>query len=526
MSIFDYYSLSLFLGGVVAIASGAIVFFSRDPGRVRMPWMYLNLSTAVWSFGYYMMITSPSKEIAWFSNVVLHIGAVLIPVLYFYFVAALIEVESFVKKLKPLFTVLTVGFVALCPTEVFVRDVIPKDPFPFAPDAGPLYIFFTIYFFAITVSAGLMLLYKIFISDKEASVRLLYVFLSSFAGFVGGGSVFFLTFNIPLPPYPIVFFTFYPLIITYAILRHRLFSIKVITTEIVTFAIWIVLLFRMLLATEQQEQIIDLSILLCTLVLGIFLIRSVYREVEQRERIEVLATELERANNQQESLIHFISHEVKGYLTKAQAAFAGLTQGDYGSLSPQVKSLARVGLEDMRKGSQTVMDILSAANLKKGTIQYKMQPFNLADTVLNVSRRLESNAIERRLLLHTVIEGDAREYMLKGDEGQIAEHVVRNLIDNAIRYTLKGLITVSLSKRDRTIVFSVKDSGVGITPEDKVRLFTEGGKGKDSIKVNVHSTGYGLFIAKTVVDAHGGVIRAESEGAGKGSTFIVELPGV
>jgi signal transduction histidine kinase len=56
------------------------------------------------------------------------------------------------------------------------------------------------------------------------------------------------------------------------------------------------------------------------------------------------------------------------------------------------------------------------------------------------------------------------------------------------------------------------------------KLFTEGGHGTDSRKVNVDSTGYGLFIAKSVVDAHHGRIWAESDGAGKGSRFVVELP--
>lgn len=55
-------------------------------------------------------------------------------------------------------------------------------------------------------------------------------------------------------------------------------------------------------------------------------------------------------------------------------------------------------------------------------------------------------------------------------------------------------------------------------------LFTEGGHGKDSIRVNVHSTGYGLFIAKQVVEAQGGKIWAESDGQGKGSKFIAEFP--
>ena len=70
----------------------------------------------------------------------------------------------------------------------------------------------------------------------------------------------------------------------------------------------------------------------------------------------------------------------------------------------------------------------------------------------------------------------------------------------------------------------MKDTGIGINEEDKERLFTEGGHGKDSQKVNAHSTGYGLFIAKSIVLAHGGTIRAESDGEGKGSTFIVEFP--
>ena len=80
-----------------------------------------------------------------------------------------------------------------------------------------------------------------------------------------------------------------------------------------------------------------------------------------------------------------------------------------------------------------------------------------------------------------------------------------------------------MSKTDGKILFSVKDTGVGLTKEDKEKLFTEGGKGKNSQKINVDSTGFGLFIAKNIVEAHNGKIWAESEGEGKGSEFWVEL---
>jgi signal transduction histidine kinase len=170
------------------------------------------------------------------------------------------------------------------------------------------------------------------------------------------------------------------------------------------------------------------------------------------------------------------------------------------------------------------MDILDASNLKKGTVAFKKDRFDLRAAVQTCVQDLSGSAAGKDLSIEfDPLPGD---YMIAGDEEKLKQHVLRNLIDNAIRYTLKGSIHVSLSRDSDRIVFSVKDSGVGITPEDMARLFTEGGHGKDSIKINVHSTGYGLFIAKQVVEAHGGTISAHSDGAGTGSTFIVELTAV
>jgi signal transduction histidine kinase len=101
--------------------------------------------------------------------------------------------------------------------------------------------------------------------------------------------------------------------------------------------------------------------------------------------------------------------------------------------------------------------------------------------------------------------------------------VVNNFIENSIRYSLTGTIHIKLEKKDHKIVLSVKDNGVGLTDEDKKNLFTEGGRGKDSIRMNIDSTGYGLFSVKLIVQAHKGRVWAESEGKDKGSTFFVEL---
>ena len=113
--------------------------------------------------------------------------------------------------------------------------------------------------------------------------------------------------------------------------------------------------------------------------------------------------------------------------------------------------------------------------------------------------------------------------MFTGDQMQL-ENAFKNLIDNSIKYTPQGSIALTLAEESGRIRFTSKDTGVGITPEDMQHLFTEGGHGAESTKVNVDSTGFGLYIVKNIIEGHQGKVWVESEGAGKGSTFIVELP--
>jgi signal transduction histidine kinase len=237
----------------------------------------------------------------------------------------------------------------------------------------------------------------------------------------------------------------------------------------------------------------------------------------------ILYDELNETNRRQENLLHFVGHEVKGFLTKDQGALASLKEGDFGALSDAAQEFVSAALTQTREGVRSVTDLLQASNQKKGTVSYKKEPFDLKLLTAEITEFLRSHAKNKGLELF--FKADNRSsYATRGDRDQFGDHVIRNLIDNAINYTPTGSVTVSLVREGEKFIFSVKDTGKGITDEDKARLFTEGGRGKDSLRYNAHSTGYGLFISKNIVEAHGGTIRAESEGEGKGSSFIVELP--
>lgn len=103
--------------------------------------------------------------------------------------------------------------------------------------------------------------------------------------------------------------------------------------------------------------------------------------------------------------------------------------------------------------------------------------------------------------------------------------VVTNLIDNAIKYTEHGMVTVGASLREKTVVIRVSDTGMGVSPEDIPHLFQKFYRTDNSATREIGGTGLGLYISKQIVEVMGGQIWVEST-LGAGSTFFIELPRV
>lgn len=245
-------------------------------------------------------------------------------------------------------------------------------------------------------------------------------------------------------------------------------------------------------------------------------------EIEHYVKLEKENEVLTTTTKDQEKLIHLVGHEVKGYLTKSSAALAAIAEGDLGQVPQPVQKIAGSALTETRKGVDTVMNILHGADPAKGTFAIEKKPFDAKAAILEIALSLKP-AAEAKGLAFNLFAGEGN-YTLTGDEAKLRDQVFRNLIDNSIRYTQSGSIRMDIHTNGNAMRFEVQDTGVGITPGDMQKLFTEGGHGEHSTEVNPDSTGFGLSIAKQVVEAHGGRIWAESKGSGQGSTFIVELP--
>ena len=326
------------------------------------------------------MIIAPSKEIAWISDIVLHIGASFIPFFYIFFIISITNVFNRYKKLIYSIVPITILSALVTPSHLFVTDVYQKGPFAFAPNAGPLYTYFTVYFFAVVIIALVILYIQIKKSPKTESLRLKFILWSSVFGFIGGSSVFFLTFNVFIPPFPVILFAFYPLIIAYAILRYNLFDVRIITAQLLTATLWITLLFRTVLASNTNDQIISGVILIITIIFGVWLVKNVYSEVSQREKIEALAADLEKANvrlteldRQKSEFVSFATHQLRAPLTAMKGYGSLLLEGDMGKLEPQ----AREGVQRIFDSTKTLVsivdDYLNISRIELGAMKYAFE---------------------------------------------------------------------------------------------------------------------------------------------------------
>ncbi|MDO8729030.1 MAG: ATP-binding protein [bacterium] len=312
------------------------------------------------------------------------------------------------------------------------------------------------------------------------------------------------------------------MILSYMIISLNTFNIKIIGTQAIVIGVWFLVFALLFIQRIEFIRLLTVATLIMLFVIGYFLIKSVKREIEAKERIEKLAGELQTANEGQANLIHIINHQIKGYLAKARNIFSELlSEPSYGPVSDTTKPMLEEGFNSLTEGVNFVTDFLTASNIEKGTFVYDMQSIDFKKIVTEVSEKQKEMAKEKNLSLElAVADGD---YGMKGDANQLGQ-AVRNLIDNSIKYTPKGEVKIQMSKVKDKILLKIEDTGVGISSELKPRLFTKGGKGKDSIKLNVNSTGFGLSFVKDVVEAHKGRVWAESLGVNKGSTFYLELP--
>lgn len=250
-----------------------------------------------------------------------------------------------------------------------------------------------------------------------------------------------------------------------------------------------------------------------------------WKQSELYEQVRIANEKLTLHDNMQREFINIAAHELR---TPIQPILVTAELLDLQFSSEQEKAKNEKGeitrdelailLRNAKRLERLSSNILDIARIESGTLHLNIQEFNL-NYVLSPIVQDTRNELKKRGKEDLIIEYAPAEnnIIVKGDKDRLSE-VMWNLLDNAAKFTEKGAISIVTMKDDNYITITVKDSGSGIDSDVLPKLFTK------FVTKSEKGTGLGLFISKSIIEAHDGEIWAENNNDRKGSTFTFTFP--
>jgi signal transduction histidine kinase len=320
--------------------------------------------------------------------------------------------------------------------------------------------------------------------------------------------------------------------IAYAILKYRLFDIKLILVELAVLLLNLFLFINIFLSQRGDILILNAAIFVAVLIFSVLLLRRIYGDIRDRERIQELVKEvvvanerLRRSEEQKSEFISIASHQLRTPLTVIKGYASMMLEGSFGRLGSEVHSAVGKLFQATQIIVSLVEDILTLSRIERGKNVLTFASVNIYEVVTEVVNEMNGAAKEAGLAL--TLDSTDRGLLIQGDRNKLKQ-VLRHLVSNALQFTHAGFVRVHLSYDEGTQCsrIVVSDTGMGIAGEKLDSLFdhfstiTPHPKGTRS----TGSSSFGLYLVKEIVKAHHGKVWAESAGIGQGATFIVEIP--
>lgn len=370
---------------------------------------------------------------------------------------------------------------------------------------------------------------KLFVVPKRSFAIVTYSILSFFSIFSLSGILSSLTSIFEIQLYSMFILPVFIIMMVFAINNYDIFDLKYFNKQMLAWILVPLVASEYFFLQGVTDSILNTITLTISFVIILILEKSIRKENSDRIKIEKLNTDLKVMNSkleekdaQKTEFISLASHQLRGPLTSIKGYASMMLEGDFGELGATIRS----GIETIFKSSQSLVvlvgDYLDVSRMDQGRMKYDFTDFDLRKIADQVVNEMKPNIKISNLELQTDID-EAGDLFMHGDEGKIKQ-VISNLIDNSIKYTPRGFVSLSIKRNDKDkIVITIKDSGVGIDRSVIPKLFDRFSRAPDASKTNITGTGLGLYVAKKMIEAHRGRIWADSEGKGLGSEFSIEL---
>lgn len=527
----DYYSISGLFNTVVSFSLGVYVLLKNPKSSVNKSLFFWCAALGSWSLFYFVWQLERDGERALLWTRLLMVGAIFVPITYFHLVITFLRNRERIHHAFLLVGyVLALVFMALLPTHLMVDRVEPAGGFPYWPMPGKMYLVYLIYFFGYTLYS-VMLAYRAIGTASSIMQRQIKFMLFGIAiSIIGGSTNYFLWYGVPIKPYGNIFASAYVIFTVYAIMRYRLLNVKVIATEIFVGALLIISFMDIAVARSFTDGIVKAFIFLIIVVFSYMIIANTKKEIRRGTELQTLADRLAMANQRLKKLdqaksefISIASHQLRTPLTSIKGFISLILEGSYGPVVPEVQNALNKVYMSNERLIQLVEDLLSISRIESGRIKFDMKKTDMVQLAKEVVEMFVLRAKEKGLDLVVDVPHNEKIPEIPADANKMRE-VLSNLIDNAIKYTDKGSVTISIHRHIDTVRITIADTGMGVDSEDVPYLFQKFSRGKNVDRVHANGTGLGLYVGKNIVEAHHGRIWVESDGKDSGSKFHVELP--
>lgn len=365
--------------------------------------------------------------------------------------------------------------------------------------------------------------------------------------------VVFLKINCSQPVlWPLISCLFFVGVMSWAIVRHKFLDMETFIIQVLAVAIWVMFASQFFFIRTVSSRILTGTTLFFLSIFSWWLVRSVKDEIRKKKELADVAKKLKVAHEEMRQLdraksefVSIASHQLRTPLTSIKGFISLILEGSYGRTTKAVREVLEKVYVSNERLIRLVEDLLNISRIESGQLVFKFEKNDIQKTVSDIVESMIFSAQNKNLKLSFKVPRKPTNQFIF-DKDKIRE-VVMNLIDNAIKYTKKGEISVVVKEAVRSddsveiksdneikigkkinspgnfVQIIVSDTGIGIKPGEEGYIFEKFQRGRDINRVHTEGIGLGLYVAERIVQAHKGRIWAESDGLGKGSRFIVEL---
>lgn len=519
-----------FIPILITFLIGAFVFLKDRKSRINKTFFAFVIGIVGWLSSLFLFynLDSPSL-VLWIGR--LNFAVVLLMLYYILqFVIIFPRENILIPKLSKVTIKIWFFILALL---TFLTPLIDKAEIITGPSTretvyGPLYPFYVANYLFVIIFAIIIIVRKLKRTKNPKEKRQLIfinlgIFLALSSGFVTNILLYSLGYY-EAGNYGALFPLLFVGFTAYTIFKYRLFEIKIILAQILVLVIGFLLLSQIFVTSSLFMRVINTGIFILYCLFGYLLIRSVLREVKLREQLAVVNKELKKLDEAKTEFLSIASHQLRTPLTAIKGYLGMIDEGIYGKISGEVKGTLHKVYDSNERLIRLVNSLLDISRLEMGKMEFILKKVNIEEMIESIVDELHIGAKKKGIDL--VFEHPKKPLPeIKIDEEKIRQ-VMLNLIDNAIKYTYKGSVTIKAEKIDRgedKIKISVTDTGMGIARKEINEIFKIYRRGT-GVRLFPEGSGVGLYVAKKLVGIHKGKIWVESRGKGRGSTFYVELP--